>query len=77
MPEMSGETALSELKKIEGFHIPVIALTADAIAGSEEKYKHEGFIDYIAKPFTKDQIRVKLDNVLNQKKETRENIEVL
>lgn len=77
MPEMSGETALSELKKIEGFHTPVIALTADAIAGSEEKYKHEGFIDYIAKPFTKDQIRVKLDNVLNQKKETRENIEVL
>ena len=77
MPEMSGETALSELKKIEGFHIPVIALTADAIAGSEEKYKQAGFIDYIAKPFTKDQIRVKLDNVLNQKKETRENIEVL
>ena len=77
MPEMSGETALSELKKIEGFHTPVIALTADAIAGSEEKYKQAGFIDYIAKPFTKDQIRVKLDNVLNQKKETRENIEVL
>ena len=77
MPEMSGETALSELKKIEGFHTPVIALTADAIAGSEEKYKQAGFIDYIAKPFTKDQIRVKLDNVLNQKKETRENIEAL
>lgn len=77
MPEMSGETALSELKKIEGFHSPVIALTADAIAGSEEKYKQEGFIDYIAKPFTKDQIRVKLDSVFNQKKEKAENIEVL
>lgn len=77
MPEMSGETALSELKRIEGFNTPVIALTADAIAGSEEKYKQEGFIDYIAKPFTKDQIRVKLDNVFNQKKEKLENIEVL
>ena len=43
MPEMSGETALSELKRIEGFNTPVIALTADAIAGSEEKYKQEGF----------------------------------
>lgn len=77
MPEMSGETALSELKKIEGFNTPVIALTADAIAGSEEKYKQEGFIDYIAKPFTKNQIRVKLDSVFNQKKEKAENIEVL
>ena len=77
MPEISGETALSELKKIEGFNTPVIALTADAIAGSEEKYKQEGFIDYIAKPFTKDQIRVKLDSVFNQKKEKAENIEVL
>ena len=77
MPEMSGETALSELKKIEGFNIPVIALTADAIAGAEEKYRQEGFIDYIAKPFTKDQIKIKLDNVFNQKKEKAENIEVL
>ena len=77
MPEMNGETALSELKKIEGFNIPVIALTADAIAGAEEKYRQEGFIDYIAKPFTKDQIKIKLDNVFNQKKEKAENIEVL
>ena len=77
MPEMSGETALSELKKIEGFNTPVIALTADAIAGAEEKYRQEGFIDYIAKPFTKDQIKIKLDNVFNQKKEKAENIEVL
>lgn len=77
MPEMSGETALSELKNIEGFNTPVIALTADAIAGSEEKYKQEGFIDYIAKPFTKDQIKVKLDSVFNQQKEKTANIEVL
>lgn len=77
MPEMNGETALSELKKIEGFNTPVISLTADAIAGAEEKYRQEGFIDYIAKPFTKDQIKIKLDNVFNQKKEKAENIEVL
>ena len=77
MPEMNGETALSELKKIEGFNTPVISLTADAIAGAEEKYRQEGFIDYIAKPFTKDQIKIKLDNIFNQKKEKAENIEVL
>lgn len=63
MPVMSGTTALNELKKIEGFNTPVIALTADAISGSEEKYKSEGFVCYIAKPFSKEQIQEKLDTV--------------
>ena len=35
MPVMNGEVALEELKKIPNFNTPVIALTADAIAGSE------------------------------------------
>ena len=77
MPEISGETALLELKKIEGFNTPVIALTADAIAGSEEKYKQEGFIDYIAKPFTKDQIKIKLDNIFKNQENDDKNIEML
>lgn len=77
MPEMSGETTLSELKKLEGFKTPVIALTADAIAGAEEKYKQEGFIDYIAKPFTKDQIKEKLDKILGNKENEDENIEMI
>ena len=63
MPNMSGSTALIELKKDPNFNTPVIALTADAVSGSEEKYKSEGFIDYIAKPFSKEQIKVKLDMV--------------
>ena len=66
MPVMSGETALKNLKEIEGFNIPVIALTADAIAGAEEKYKEEGFTSYIAKPFSKDQIKLKLDKVFEK-----------
>lgn len=61
MPEMSGETTLQKLKENPNFNIPVIALTADAIAGAEEKYKSEGFTDYIAKPFKKEQIREKLN----------------
>ena len=63
MPNMSGSTALIELKKDPNFNTPVIALTADAVSGSEEKYKSEGFIDYIAKPFTKEQIKLKLDQI--------------
>ena len=76
MPLMSGETALKELKKNPLFNTPVIALTADAIAGSEEKYLEKGFTDYIPKPFSKDQIRVKLEKVLKDAPARRETEEV-
>ena len=61
MPNMSGETTLQKLKEINGFNTPVIALTADALAGAEARYKSEGFVDYLAKPFNKEQIKEKLD----------------
>ena len=64
MPEMSGETTLNELKEIEGFDTPVVALTADAVSGAKEKYLAEGFNGYIAKPFTRDQIKEKLDKII-------------
>ena len=66
MPNMSGETALAKLKENPNFKIPVIALTADAVAGAKEKYIEEGFVDYIAKPFTKEQIKEKLDIVFDK-----------
>ena len=69
MPVMDGETALKKLKEIDGFNTPVIALTADAISGSEDKYKSLGFIAYVSKPFSKDIIKVKLDNILKSKSE--------
>lgn len=61
MPNMSGETAIEKLKEKPNFKIPIIALTADAVVGAREKYISEGFIDYIAKPFNKEQIKEKLD----------------
>ena len=69
MPVMNGEEALKKLQEIDGFNTPVIALTADAISGSEEKYKSLGFIAYVAKPFSKDTIKMKLDNILKNKSE--------
>ena len=68
MPNMSGETAMKKLKENLNFKIPVIALTADAVAGAKEKYVSEGFVDYIAKPFNKEQIKQKLDTVFNVSK---------
>ena len=59
MPKMSGVETLAELKKIPGFKIPVVALTANAITGMKEKYLSEGFDDYLAKPIDKNEfIRV-------------------
>lgn len=66
MPVMSGTTALQKLKELDGFDTPTIALTADAVAGAEEKYLSDGFVDYIAKPFNKEQIEEKLRKVFSK-----------
>ena len=66
MPGMNGEVTLRELKKIENFNTPVLAVTADAIQGAEEKYLNEGFYGYISKPFTKEEMNEKLAKVLKQ-----------
>lgn len=66
MPNMSGETCLKKLKEDETFDTPVVALTADAIAGSKEKYISEGFKDYIQKPFSREQIKEKLSNIFKE-----------
>lgn len=63
MPNMSGEETIKKLKENKNFNTPVIALTADALSGAKEKYMQEGFVDYIAKPFSRDQIKEKLDNI--------------
>lgn len=74
MPIMSGETALKKLKEDPTFNIPVIALTADAVAGAKEKYISEGFVDYIAKPFNREQIKEKLDLIFKDNKNSLESI---
>lgn len=63
MPNMSGEETIKKLKENKNFNTPVIALTADALSGAKEKYMQEGFVDYIAKPFSRDQIKEKLDKI--------------
>lgn len=72
MPVMNGEEALKKLQEIDNFNTPVIALTADAISGSEEKYKSLGFAGYVSKPFSKEIIKSKLDSILNNKTSNKE-----
>ena len=65
MPNMSGTETLEILKKVgrvDGFDIPVVVLTANAVSGVKTKYLDKGFDDYLAKPID----RVELDRVLNK-----------
>jgi len=63
MPKMGGEETLKILKQNKDFDIPVIALTADAVSGAEEKYKKMGFVDYLAKPFSREQLKEKINKL--------------
>ena len=73
MPNMNGEKCMEELRKLPNFNTPVIALTADAIAGAKEKYLSEGFIDYLQKPFSRDQIKEKLDIIFKSQNNSMNN----
>ena len=56
MPQMSGVETLKELKAIDGYNIPTVALTANAISGMREKYLNDGFDDYLSKPMDKGEL---------------------
>ena len=56
MPKMSGKETFKKLKEDEGFNIPVVILTANAITGMKEQYLAEGFNDYLAKPIERSEL---------------------
>lgn len=57
LPEMDGTEVLQQLRADSNLnHIPVIALTAHALAGDREKYLAAGFNDYVPKPILADGI---------------------
>lgn len=53
MPDLDGVTTMKKLKEMEDFDTPIVALTADSMEGSREKYLAVGFDEYISKPLIK------------------------
>ena len=49
MPNLNGTQTMRHLREL-GYHRPIIILTANALAGMEEKYLKKGFDGYLSKP---------------------------
>lgn len=64
MPDMNGIDTLKKLKSNKNFNTKVVALTADALSTSKNKYLKAGFTDYIPKPFKKEELEQKLKELL-------------
>ncbi|MDR0878304.1 MAG: response regulator, partial [Treponema sp.] len=61
MPKMDGIETTKRLREA-GYTKPIVALTANAIAGNDKMFKENGFDDFISKPIDIDQIQ----SVLNK-----------
>jgi len=65
MPILSGTEATVQIRAIEqtsGEHIPIIALTANALIGDRDKFLEVGMDDYLSKPLLKKD----LEKILNK-----------
>ncbi len=58
MPELDGFETTRKLRRLEApeSHVPIVALTAHAVAGVRDKCLREGMDDFISKPFTPGEI---------------------
>lgn len=59
LPEMDGTEVLAWIRKQDALKdLPVIALTAHAMAGDRDKYLAAGFNDYVTKPIVDEDVLI-------------------
>lgn len=68
LPDIDGLEVTRRIKAQKHLaHIPIIALTANAMYGDEEKYLAGGCDGYIAKPVMRDKLFSAIETFLNEK----------
>jgi len=73
MPEMDGfeaTVAIREKEKSTGMHIPIIAMTANAMKGDQERCLAAGMDAYISKPVSTEKMFAAIASVLRQNDQT-------
>jgi CheY-like chemotaxis protein len=69
MPEMDGYEATRAIRALNGnhLHVPIIALTANALQGDREKCLAAGMDDYLAKPIDPHGLIAKIQEWIDKK----------
>ncbi|MBQ9437537.1 MAG: response regulator, partial [Lachnospiraceae bacterium] len=71
MPEMDGIETLQKLKELYAEKVrdlPILCLTANAVAGAREEYLSAGFTDYLTKPVMSEELEAALAKYLPPEK---------
>ncbi len=80
MPDMNGFEATAEIRekeKASGSHMPIVAMTANAMKGDQEACLAAGMDGYVSKPIRSVELFATIENVLAQFSGIRVNGETL
>jgi len=71
MPELDGWEATRQIKALDGFQdVPVLALTAHALAGDKERALQVGCADYHTKPVDFPKLLAQMETMLQNRSTT-------
>ena len=66
-----GLVTTEKIRKLDGYkNVPIVAVTAFAMAGDKEEFLRRGCSHYIAKPFTKNELILLMQNILSETKQS-------